>query len=550
MVWRNNKKLIVAAAGGVLLVAGAYRFMATRGAPSPYEFVVVERGDVVQAVTVTGRVKPTQAVTLAFERGGKVAAVTVAVGDRVAAGALLARLNRAEFVAQLSEALARVESAVAQLQQYRAALRNQQALLDEVRRGTRLEEIAVKRAELEKARQDLANAYDDVADTLRTASTKTGDAVRVKTTSLFTGELALGYRLLFRPCDESLESDVMFLRAASERSLQVWQAAVAGIGAASSREAWDAAVYDALDRITLFERFLDRLNQALVTECSLKDASLNTPRTDVHTARVTVAAQRSDLSALLQDIAVEQRTVSRVEEELKLTQAGSPPEQIAAQAALVEQAVAAVAGQQAQIKQMEAGVAKIRAELEKTALRSPFAGIVTTVDAKVGEIVAASAPVVSLITDAGYEIEANVPEADIAKVTLGGRAILTLDAYGGDMQFLAQVAKIDPAETIIEGVPTYLVTLLFDQPDERIRSGMTADLDIRTAKRVGVIVLPLRSVYGKNGGKFVRTLQRKASGGEEVVEVVVTTGLRGSDGTIEIITGLQAGDRVVTEFSE
>ena len=48
------------------------------------------------------------------------------------------------------------------------------------------------------------------------------------------------------------------------------------------------------------------------------------------------------------------------------------------------------------------------------------------------------------------------------------------------MLISTEVIKIDPAATIIDGVPTYKVTLKFVDQDERIRSGMTANLDILT----------------------------------------------------------------------
>ena len=53
-----------------------------------------------------------------------------------------------------------------------------------------------------------------------------------------------------------------------------------------------------------------------------------------------------------------------------------------------------------------------------------------------------------------------MPEADIAKVAIGDLASSTLDAYGSYVDFPAQVTMIDPAETVIEGVPTYKVTLV------------------------------------------------------------------------------------------
>ena len=138
-----------------------------------------------------------------------------------------------------------------------------------------------------------------------------------------------------------------------------------------------------------------------------------------------------------------------------------------------------------------------------------------------------------------------MPEADIAKVSVGNTSIVTLDAYGRDVVFEAKVVAIDPAETIVDGVATYKVTFQFIEDDERIKSGMTANIDITSDNRENVIAVPQRSIIRKNGDKFVRILD-----GNNVKEIKVETGLYGSDGNIEIIRGINEGDKVITFIEE
>lgn len=209
------------------------------------------------------------------------------------------------------------------------------------------------------------------------------------------------------------------------------------------------------------------------------------------------------------------------------------------------QAEANILSQQAQIKQAEANVENYQAQIAKTIIRAPISGTVTKQDAKVGEIVSANTPLVFLISTSQFEIEANIPEADIAKVKLGNAAKVTLDAYGSDVSFDVKVVAIDPAETIIDGVATYKTTFQFIDidKDERVKSGMTANIDISTEKRENVIVIPQRAVITKNGDKIVRVLNN-----ETPKEVKVKTGLRGSDGNIEIIEGVSEGDKVIIYF--
>ena len=88
------------------------------------------------------------------------------------------------------------------------------------------------------------------------------------------------------------------------------------------------------------------------------------------------------------------------------------------------------------------------------------------------------------------------------------------------------------------------MTLYFDQPDSRILSGMTANTDILTHQVHNVINIPYRAVVTSNGVKNVKLLN---ANGSTYKTVPVKVGLRGSDGTIEILSGVAAGDKVVVD---
>src|SRR3989344_990777 len=64
-------------------------------------FTAVRRADLIQEVNVTGIVRPAKSIELAFEKGGKIVNVYADVGDRVAAGQIIAREDDSELAAQL-----------------------------------------------------------------------------------------------------------------------------------------------------------------------------------------------------------------------------------------------------------------------------------------------------------------------------------------------------------------------------------------------------------------------------------------------------------------
>ncbi|MFA6432176.1 MAG: efflux RND transporter periplasmic adaptor subunit, partial [Candidatus Margulisiibacteriota bacterium] len=248
--------------------------------------------------------------------------------------------------------------------------------------------------------------------------------------------------------------------------------------------------------------------------------AIATARTNVSTAIISITDAEQALATANSDLSVE-------ENDLILAKAGTIPEQISAQ--------------EAQVDKAGADVDLYKAQIVKTYLRSPIDGVVTKQDTKLGEIVSANAIIVSVISDTKYEMEVNVPEADIAKVKIGNSAKVTLDAYGSDVIFDAHVVSIEPAETIVEGVATYKTTLQFDKKEDSVKSGMTANIDILTDKKIGVLIIPQRSVLTKNGEKFVLIDAGSAQPEQKKIEI----GLRGSDGMSEVISGLVEGDRII-----
>jgi HlyD family secretion protein len=159
-------------------------------------------------------------------------------------------------------------------------------------------------------------------------------------------------------------------------------------------------------------------------------------------------------------------------------------------------------------------------------------------DAKVGEIVTSGKSVVSIISDNQLEIESNVSEINIGKVAIGNPVNIVMDAFAGET-FTGKVTYIEPGETVVDGVVNYKVTVAFDESHPLMKSGLTAKLDIITGIKEDVVTVPQYSLITKDGAVFVSKKE-----GKEFKEVPVTIGLRGQDGLVEVISGLNIGDNV------
>ena len=302
-----------------------------------------------------------------------------------------------------------------------------------------------------------------------------------------------------------------------------------------SEENYEKALSQAENYLSTTKAFLEKTSGTFISGCGLSDTSLSTYRLNTSTARINIISSVKNINALKQSIVSQKLTISKIENELKLKLAGSSKEELASEEAKVEEA--------------EANVKSYEAELQKTIIFSPINATVTKQDAKVGEIISSGVSVISLISESKLEIETKIAEVDIAKIKVGNPAKVTLDAYGNDVIFEAVISKTDPAETVVEGVSTYKTTLQFKDKDDRIRSGMTANIDIETASRENVIAIPERAVISKDGIKIVR-IPDKENKDTGFKEVEVKTGVKGSDGKIEITTGLKEGDEVVVYSSK
>ena len=483
----------------IAVVAGGFRYFSNSKTATPTNYATVERGTVSQVISVTGKVRPASDVNLSFEKGGRIAYVYHEVGERVGVGAVLVSLENGDISAELAQA--------------RAVAKAQSAKLEELKKGARPEDISISEVDVENAKNDIING-------VKSGYVNSDDAIRNKVDQLMSNPKSASPQINFSVGSSKLENDIENGRQSIESMLISWNSSITGMS--NAQDVLPYAV-EARNNLKIVQSYMD--NVALAVNSLQSNTTLS--QTTVDAYRAAVLAGRTNVTSSLDDLAASVEKLRTAESKLALKKAGTVKEQIVAQEAEVESA--------------EASILNLQAQLAKTVMRSPIAGIVTKQLAKAGEIASAGAVLTSVISDAKYKIEANVAEADIAKIKIGDEAQVTLDAYGNDVVFAASVTSIDPAETVIDGVPTYKTTLQFETSDNRIKSGMTANTDISGAKRENALFIPGRAISGKGAAKTVNLIE-----GETTREVTIETGLRGSNGDVEIISGLKEGDKVKT----
>lgn len=475
-------------------------------------YTPVSRGPVTEVVTTTGTVKAADTIDLSFDTSGRIASVSGTVGTHVAAGHLLASLSGADAAAALSQA--------------QAALAVQEAKLAGLQAGARPEDIAVSEAALTGAQNSLAQAKQSLAAAARDSYVKADAAVRNKVDQFFTNPRTANPILSFTLPDSNTQTSMIAGRISMETLLSAWQQALAVLPADATQI--DPVSLSTAARVNTGQvsAYLDTVAAGLSTltpSAQLPLATVQKYQSDIATARATMSAAVSAINAAQTAETGAEAGVSSAQAQLRLKEAGASAQDVAAQEAAVQQA--------------QANVQAAQAAAAKTVIRAPIAGTITRNDAHLGATAAPGIPLITLISDAQFQIESYVSEADLAKVSAGQEAQVRLDAYP-DSPVAAKVVSIDPAASLQSGTAGYKVTLQFAAPDARVKSGLTANITITVAHKDDALLVPTSAVIRRGDQSYVL---RASASGDELVPV--TLGLEGQDST-EVLTGVQEGDRI------
>ena len=183
---------------------------------------------------------------------------------------------------------------------------------------------------------------------------------------------------------------------------------------------------------------------------------------------------------------------------------------------------------------------------ELLAIVSPASGSVIRVDVEEGEIVTSGAvsytsgtTLMTIADLSRMQIRAGINEVDVGKVRVGEDVVIDVDAYP-NVHYAGVITHIAPAARDEQGVKIFDVEIDITDSDERLRPGMTANIEIQGDHRTGILTVPIEAVFKKDG----RYVAYVFDGSEkEPVEREVVTGISNIS-TVEIVEGLSEGDVV------
>ena len=533
------KKIIIIISVFVIAIGSYFAYKAFSDENISYTLTPVLKGEVIQSVSVTGTVIPTKEIDLQFENQGKINDIYIKVSDQVLTGDILITLNTGELSAQYQSNRAGLDIAQARLAQILAGSRTEdiqvyQSAVDSAKVNIANKEKALTDAQ-EDADNNLITTYEDALNTMKTAYTKADQALLI---------VFAGIRQEYFNGNDQLATAVKDKENAAKNDLALAKGSLDTADLIFSYDNIDLALNRMEVAVTSVRNSLAYLRAAL-DDPSIEHLVSSTDKTSVNTERASIDIELVSLTTAEQNIGsikitnktsinVAQSNLDTVESALKKAEDELALKKVGPRQEDINLA-------QAEVNQARANLLQIQERINKMVLKAPVNGTITNIEKEKGETAQANATIISMIGNGNFQIEANVSETEISKVSLGDKVDITLDALGSKEKFTGQIIKIDPAETIVSGVIYYKINCVFDVEDDRIKSGMTVNLDIETDRKENTLYLPYYVIKEKNGQKYVNVLD-----GEEIKERVIKTGLEG-EMSVEIIEGLEEGKNIVIE---
>ena len=449
-----------------------------------YQFVVVQSGSIIESVSLTGNTTPDQSVSLAFGNTGIISHTYSDLGKQVDAGQVLAELNTSDLVAQLHQAQANYQKVIngatdSTINVAKAAVNIAQVNLDEV---TKQQNILV------------SNAY----------RTLLNSSFITETVSDYSGY------------DSPTISGTYTCNQEGSYSLKTYDS-VGGISVTYSGMEQGALLLTDIPRAMgncgLFLSFDKTKTLQTGINFNIEIPNKNAPNYNLNYNAYQLALQTQSQVVAGAQAALDQANVS-----LASTVTAARPEDVELAQASVDSAAA---------------------KIQNAKIVAPISGTITQFDAKVGQLASPSTPLISIMSSGGYEVDSGVSETDIGKISIGNKVTMTIDAFPNET-FTGSVFYIAPAETNTQGVVSYQIKISFDKTDSRLKSGLTANIDIQTKHKDNVLILPQYAILQNDQGTFVEVLLNN-----KVKQNPVTLGIQDQKGNVEIISGVIEGEQVL-----
>lgn len=185
----------------------------------------------------------------------------------------------------------------------------------------------------------------------------------------------------------------------------------------------------------------------------------------------------------------------------------------------------------------QGGLNVLQERLDSATIRSPRTGVVTRRFLHEGYYVNSGTPIISVADTSELLAVADVGEGHIGAIYLGASADICVAAYGGEL-FRGKITRISPVAQL--PARTFRVEINIPNQDQRLKGGMFATITIHGQVRKSTLVIPQTAIVMREDQKTVYIIDPNNIVQQKLLEVGSI-----NDGMVEVLNGLDEGDRIV-----
>ena len=211
----------------------------------------------------------------------------------------------------------------------------------------------------------------------------------------------------------------------------------------------------------------------------------------------------------------------------------------AASSARLESAATALEAANSRRRAANASLGMANRSLDDSKVTAPFPGVIARRHVNRGEFVSPGMQLFELVSADPLEVIFHLSEVDSGRVAIGNSVTLGVASFPNE-EFVAKVSFISPM--IEMRSRTLRVKAEIENPDGRLRPGLFAHIQLGVSVRQDVAMIPEESILQRASGPIVFVL----GSGDQVEKRAIGTGLH-RDGEIEVVEGLIAGEKVITQ---
>ena len=211
----------------------------------------------------------------------------------------------------------------------------------------------------------------------------------------------------------------------------------------------------------------------------------------------------------------------------------------------IQTALVTLEMRKAELTQATANLNAVKVNLDKTIVDAPFEGVITARYEDPGANANVAKPLFDIQQSNPVKIVGTIIEKDLYQLIAGKTSVvITVDSVEGE--FKGVVTKIYPS--IDNSSRTGKIEIHLDNPDSKLRTGMFAKIDVLVTTHENVVIVPRDSLVRYDNNYLAYVVEKQ---GDSLIAVKrdVKVGIFDDD-KVEIISGLKAGERLISKGTE